>query len=171
MALTEEKRRKNNERNLKYYYAHREELLERCKFSNLSEEAKTKRKAARKKYYEANKELIKERSKEYKKEYSKKYYQLNKDKLKAPDKFLYYKRTYGLNKEGYDALLSEQSHKCGACTQEFTEDNVPHVDHCHTTGKVRGLLCHKCNAGIGLLGDTQEGVLKALVYLGWKNAY
>jgi len=39
------------------------------------------------------------------------------------------------------------------------------VDHCHQTKKFRGWICHKCNTGIGLLGDTIEGVEKAIKYL------
>jgi hypothetical protein len=39
------------------------------------------------------------------------------------------------------------------------------IDHCHITGKVRGLLCHKCNKGIGLLGDDPARVAAALNYL------
>jgi hypothetical protein len=40
-----------------------------------------------------------------------------------------------------------------------------HVDHCHETGKIRGLLCHSCNTGIGKLGDNLEGLQKAVSYL------
>ena len=43
--------------------------------------------------------------------------------------------------------------------------NVLVEDHCHETGKFRGWLCNRCNTGIGQLGDTHEGVLKALEYL------
>lgn len=39
------------------------------------------------------------------------------------------------------------------------------VDHCHSTGKIRGLLCHNCNTGLGKLGDSIESLTKALNYL------
>ncbi len=39
------------------------------------------------------------------------------------------------------------------------------LDHCHRTGAFRGWLCGKCNTGIGMLGDTQEGLLRAMAYL------
>jgi hypothetical protein len=39
------------------------------------------------------------------------------------------------------------------------------IDHCHTTGQMRGWLCHPCNVAIGNLGDTWEGVMRAITYL------
>tara|TARA_B110000902_G_C13818982_1_gene402907 strand:- start:110 stop:517 length:408 start_codon:yes stop_codon:yes gene_type:complete len=43
--------------------------------------------------------------------------------------------------------------------------NVMQIDHCHTTGRIRGVICWSCNVGIGKLGDTEEGVERALNYL------
>lgn len=60
---------------------------------------------------------------------------------------------YGLSLEQYDELLEKQQHKCAICG---TLDNRGHplcVDHNHSNGMVRGLLCHRCNQGIGLLDD------------------
>ena len=82
------------------------------------------------------------------------------------------KWAYDLNKEDFEKLLAKQSGKCGICCVELDHSFGKHhkrnklvVDHCHNTGKVRGLLCTMCNKGIGLLGDTEENVSKALVYL------
>ena len=71
------------------------------------------------------------------------------------------KKKYGLEWEQYLALLDEFNHQCALCGE--TDDIC--VDHCHETGKVRGILCRKHNAGIGQLGDTAEDVLRAYEYL------
>jgi hypothetical protein len=56
-----------------------------------------------------------------------------------------------------------QNNQCAICKEKFAK--TPHVDHCHTTGKVRGLLCWQCNIGIGLLKDNIEVCLAAADYL------
>ena len=71
-------------------------------------------------------------------------------------------RRYGLSEEGYNALLAQQHGRCPTCKQKF---GVPCVDHCHSTGKVRGLLCHKCNLGIGYFNDDPNRTRAATVYL------
>lgn len=71
-------------------------------------------------------------------------------------------RRYGLSEEGYNALLAQQHGRCPTCKQKF---GVPCVDHCHSTGRVRGLLCHKCNLGIGYFNDDPNRTRAATVYL------
>ena len=68
---------------------------------------------------------------------------------------------YGLEWEDYLALLDTFNHSCALCGE--TADIC--VDHCHRTGKVRGILCRKHNAAIGALGDSADEVRKALDYL------
>lgn len=76
------------------------------------------------------------------------------------------KSLYGITIEEYDRLLSLQNHVCGICgKRETTKDGYLHVDHCHRTGKVRGLLCGMCNIGIGLLGESVETLERAIRYL------
>lgn len=62
-------------------------------------------------------------------------------------------------------LTDIQGGLCAVCGKSCEVNAVLSVDHCHTTGKIRGLLCNKCNTGIGLLGDNIEGVQAALDYL------
>jgi hypothetical protein len=68
---------------------------------------------------------------------------------------------YGLSLNEYYTLLHAQKEKCKIC------DNKTKllVDHCHVTGSVRGLICHACNTGIGMLKDNVEIVAEALRYL------
>jgi DNA-directed RNA polymerase subunit RPC12/RpoP len=72
-----------------------------------------------------------------------------------------YFKLHGLTKEQYEALLKKQEYKCAICSTKAPLD----VDHCHETNKVRGLLCRRCNLGIGYFGDKADVVQKAASYL------
>lgn len=73
---------------------------------------------------------------------------------------------YGISPQEYEALLLAQDGRCGCCRKKAETSRSLVVDHGHGTGgKIRGLLCYSCNSGIGLLGDTEEGVQRALDYL------
>lgn len=75
-------------------------------------------------------------------------------------------RLYGISLADYRGLLSAQRGVCAICGQpDPTPGRRLAVDHDHQSGAVRGLLCGKCNKGIGLLGDSEEGLLKALAYV------
>jgi hypothetical protein len=76
------------------------------------------------------------------------------------------KKLYNLTECKYDAILKNQNYKCACCkTSKPGGRGRWHVDHCHDSGLVRGLLCHHCNVGIGNLGDSVEGIENALNYL------
>jgi len=79
-------------------------------------------------------------------------------------------RTYGITAEDYYSMLVDQNGKCAVCeSEEVNSSRVSSgklfIDHCHDTGKVRGLLCSKCNHAIGLLNDDPELLHKAIAYL------
>ena len=68
----------------------------------------------------------------------------------------------------YNELLNKQNNKCAICGIEGGENNRGDklaVDHCHSSGKIRGLLCHKCNTALGLLKDSKENLHSAINYL------
>lgn len=71
-------------------------------------------------------------------------------------------RPYGLSKQQYEEMLSVQNGCCAICPKHLT---YSHIDHCHTTNKVRGILCPKCNHGLGMFGDDPELMKKAIEYL------
>jgi len=74
----------------------------------------------------------------------------------------------GLTPDDYARMLEAQGGRCAICRADKPgqKDNSSWaVDHCHTTGKVRGLLCHSCNLALGLLGDTLERLETATGYL------
>lgn len=100
-----------------------------------------------------------------KKAYQKEYRLKNIDRVKIKDKWKAIKRNYGLNPEQYDFLFQSQLGKCAICSKHQSEiKRALCVDHCHVTGKVRGLLCNFCNYGIGFL-DRKDFMDKASLYL------
>lgn len=73
------------------------------------------------------------------------------------------KRKYGLSKEDYNTLLLSQGGCCAICGAET--DNNLFVDHNHSSGKVRGLLCRACNTGLGNFSDNEYFLFSAIKYL------
>lgn len=99
---------------------------------------------------------------------SKKWKQNNQDKVKD----YHLDNGYGIKIEEYNSMLAAQNGACKICLKpESSLDSrskLPKklaVDHCHKTGKVRGLLCYNCNRGIGLLKDDYDIVQRAAEYL------
>jgi len=83
----------------------------------------------------------------------------------------YLKRTYGISAVDYDRLLAEQGGGCALCGVK-PEDlkagryrTYLHVDHCHETGRIRGLLCPEDNLLLGRFGDSPERFRRVLEYL------
>jgi transcription elongation factor Elf1 len=72
---------------------------------------------------------------------------------------------YGVTKEFLLELNEKQNGKCAICGGESKNARRLHIDHCHKTGTVRGLLCQGCNLGIGHLLDDVEVINKAIEYL------
>ncbi len=76
------------------------------------------------------------------------------------------KRKYGITLDEYRALMNRQDGKCAICrSPESSVKGCFHVDHCHRTGLVRGLLCSKCNQFLGLAKDSPEILGRAMSYL------
>ena len=77
----------------------------------------------------------------------------------------YYRRTYGLSADDVDAMLAAQGGVCAICLRRPDREASLHVDHCHSTGRIRGVLCLNCNQGIGKLGEDPETFRRAAEYL------
>ena len=86
------------------------------------------------------------------------------DRIEWPSKL---RRIYGLEIEDYHRMLEQQDHGCAICGTKDPGSRCRnfHVDHCHETGKVRGLLCHKCNRALGLFDDNIQRLENAANYL------
>lgn len=84
-----------------------------------------------------------------------------------------WRRRYGITRQDYLEMLESQEGKCAICgTTEIGRKNHTHfhVDHNHTTKKVRGLLCDLCNRGLGYFKDTASILRKAANYLEERDA-
>lgn len=78
------------------------------------------------------------------------------------------KRRFGIGLAEFDALLLRQVGRCGICDLELDPSShlrMPHVDHCHATGVVRGILCGACNRALGLFGDDAPRLANAAAYI------
>ena len=71
-------------------------------------------------------------------------------------------RRYGLTVDDYRAILARQENACAICRKPGPR---LYIDHCHASGKVRGLLCPKCNTGLGCYGDDPNLTAAATAYL------
>jgi hypothetical protein len=80
----------------------------------------------------------------------------------------YQLKRYKLDMASYNILVKKQNGLCAICGKNPEKTRLS-VDHNHTTGEVRGLLCRQCNTGIGLFNDKIELLSKAVEYL--KNGY
>lgn len=84
------------------------------------------------------------------------------------------KYLYGVTVAEITQHLAEQGGGCKICKTPLDVEKFgtrcrtmkPHVDHCHTTGKYRGILCHGCNLGLGLFKDSPAALYAAITYLG-----
>jgi len=88
---------------------------------------------------------------------SREYESQNKEKRRST----YMKYRYGITSEQYDEAWRRQGEGCAICGS----DRKPRIDHCHETGKFRGILCDTCNRGLGMLGDNLGSLEKAVKYL------
>lgn len=79
---------------------------------------------------------------------------------------LYFKRKYGVTPEQRDEMIAAQAGKCAICSMPFGPRHTDtHLDHCHKSGLVRGILCRECNTGMGMMNDDPAVLQAALDYL------
>jgi len=110
-------------------------------------------------YHEANKEKRNQQAKEWR--------EANKATAKDRKRKEHLQERYGLTIEECNLMLNKNS-KCPICDKEFNSNvakDRPCIDHCHQTGKIRGIICGTCNSGIGFFNDKPEIMLKAVEWL------
>lgn len=105
-------------------------------------------------------------------EYNQEYSEKRRDTWRRYRRSAYLKQTYGITIEQYWELYRQQDERCAICrvhgddAGQHTVQQLPlHIDHCHASGKVRGLLCRYCNMGLGSFKDNRGALVAALDYL------
>ena len=79
-------------------------------------------------------------------------------------------KLYGIAPADFDKKLREQGGVCAICKKNTWGKLGPSIDHSHSTGKVRGILCNPCNAALGLLKEKYEIVFNMIKYIRkWKT--
>ena len=97
-----------------------------------------------------------------------KYYQRTKEVTRLIKRDQELRRYYGINLKKLKELITSQGGICQLCDRVFdgsTKNLKPHVDHDHKNGRVRGILCHRCNSGLGCFDDSLERLQRAIDYL------
>jgi hypothetical protein len=144
-----------------------------------------KRNAGRKKekaeydaeYYKENTQKVLNRAKKWKQdnpdkvsESCKKYRNKEKEYWDTRQAEYYMKTKYGMTMDDYHRMLKEQGDKCDICgisVEDYKKKSRIrfHIDHCHTTGLVRGILCGPCNTGLGSFKDSTTSLSNSITYL------
>jgi hypothetical protein len=149
-----------------YRDTHKEEIKKYMKQyrADNKEEISEYGKEYNKKYYQENKEEIKKNSIEN--EIGKKYYALNKVKMNKQGRVNRLKKYFGITVEQYNFILDKQNGCCNMCKKHHSEfKRALAVDHDHSTGLIRGLLCHSCNRGLGYLHDNIDTLINGIEHL------
>ena len=116
------------------------------------------------KWYEANKEKRRKQVSDYGKSQPKEWHQ-------AKGRKYHLKKRYNITQQEYETTLASQDYKCALCGKDASDNkrggklDPLHIDHCHKTNKLRDLLCHQCNSGLGQFKDNIEILQKAVQYL------
>jgi len=116
----------------------------------------------RKKNYQKTRSRVLKQSKEWREK--------NKSRYRKTSRKHRLKHKYKMTLEDYALLLEKQSGVCAICGKPETQiyynkPDILSVDHCHSTGKIRGLLCGNCNRAIGIMQDSPVLLIKAANYL------
>lgn len=114
-------------------------------------------KKAKKSYYRTNCKLCEN-------ERSRKYHNENKATRSFQNKMWKIENRFGITIDKYESMLAAQDYGCKICQGNDLDRSLA-IDHNHETGKVRGLLCSKCNRGLGYFQDNVELLQKAIDYL------
>lgn len=137
---------------MKAYYAANPD-----KFKRITPEQREQRNAARRKLYAENAEV-----REAMKAAVKAWQEGNPHKRKAQRL-----KKYGIEVSDFEGMMAMQKGRCAICGFEETDSPklFPVVDHCHKTGRVRGILCMSCNQGLGKFKDDVDLLMTAAAYL------
>ncbi len=100
-------------------------------------------------------------------EYLRNYYVANREKIIKKSRKYAMLRKYGMTQEDADKMLADQGGVCAICHADNPQrkNSDWSIDHCHTTGRVRGILCTPCNTMLGNARDNKQTLANAIQYL------
>jgi hypothetical protein len=151
-----EERERKLQYNREYYAAHREEQLTKqaSQRAAMSQDQKEKRRQQRREYYLRNRQHIIDQTRKYEQDHP---------EWKFAGRI---KRAYGIEVNDRERILKQQGGKCAICgAPEGTGRERLHIDHDHDNGRIRGLLCSRCNTGLGYFADNKDRLAAAIDYL------
>ena len=157
--------RVENKRNIKNEWYHRN----KHKAKEYQEENKLRIRQKAADYRKLNREELQERRRLYRENNREKLRNKAREYVKGSHdvrKTYHLKKHFNMTLEDYNDLLKDQNYSCRIClTHESSFTKKLAVDHCHQTGKIRGLLCDTCNRSLGMLKDSVENLQRAIDYL------
>ncbi len=83
----------------------------------------------------------------------------------GPKGFAALAKSHGIDVETVARQINKQNRLCAGCQNKLDFGKLMHIDHCHETGKFRGMLCHNCNIALGLVKDKPSTLIRLLAYL------
>lgn len=134
---------------------------------------------AQRKYREKNRAKINQRAVERRKEniererkkereyYHRRCEELGKETMKALRRDYKLRGRYGMTLAEFDELFTSQGNKCASCGTDHpgSKYDAWHVDHCHRSGRIRGILCHHCNVIVGMAQECPDNLNKIINYI------
>lgn len=149
------RRNKKRIRQVQETYRERNKELLAAKDREYYQKNRTERLEASKQYYRRDPEAARQRNRKH-------YLNITKEQRQEG----WYQRKYGISVEDVRARFKAQGEQCAICgTTDMKQERQLHLDHNHTTGQLRGVLCSKCNRGLGHFNDCEELLQKAILYL------
>lgn len=148
-----EKKKRDSEIDKRYYQKNKEKINAKQKIFRQKPEYKEYKRKWEKEWRKKN--IVKSR------ERIRKWYKDNPEKARSAK----LKSGYGINLDDYNQIFDSQNGLCAICKEKEIRGTYLCVDHNHITGKVRGLLCSKCNSAIGYLNEDIDIFLEAIKYL------
>jgi hypothetical protein len=143
--------------------------------ANRTPEQIQKERESRRLYRRNNKELIrsansewKSKNREYVREMQRMYRERDKDRYRRNTRRTQLRVNYGITPDDLNGMITSQGGVCAICQRSLDSSTkwlIPHVDHDHKTGKVRALLCGRCNAAIGLFDDNTAVIRASADYI------
>jgi len=137
----------------KYRQEHKDEIREKNRKWRLRNPDKHRRHA----------KLYRQRHPDKVRQINRSYYSRNKDKFKEYGRISHLKVKYGISRDEFLKIWEIQKELCALCLRPIS--GKIHVDHCHKTGKFRGLVHHKCNTLLGMADDDLVVLKRAVEYI------